>query len=207
MRHLRKTIRTGIRDSKSNHCCGTNIHMFAKSLGTKKQNLEYTLNENEWVWMRLGNRKGVFKPNKTIRSTGTAFWSWVWNKSVINILGRRNCQQASKNSCCDGKKEKRWNAGHRWSQYQKQGRMSKKKWSPMKKFTRRWWKDRGEAAEPWRKCTESTKWSEGRQSGETWRNHSNDIHIPTTKEKRLSLQTHQGRGSKTETASQCTRMS
>lgn len=52
----------------------------------------------------------------------------------------------------------------------------------MKKFTRRWWKDRGEAAEPWRKCTESTKWSEGRQRGETWRNHSNDIQMPTTKD-------------------------
>jgi len=55
-------------------------------------------------------------------------------------------------------------------------------------------KRQGEAAEPWRKCTKSTKWSEGRQRGETWRNHSNDIQMPTTKEKRLSLQTHQGRG-------------
>lgn len=55
--------------------------------------------------MRLGNRKGVFKPNKIIRSTVSVFWSWVWNKSVYNILGRRNCQQASKNSCCEEKND------------------------------------------------------------------------------------------------------
>lgn len=80
----------------NNNCCGTNIHMFAKLLGTKK---EITRIHIQIVQIsNISTYLGIhYKPNKIIRSTGTAFWSWVWNKSVINILGRRNCQQASKN--------------------------------------------------------------------------------------------------------------
>ena len=158
MRHLRKTIRTGIRDS-NNNCCGTNIHMFAKLLGTKNGN-------NKNTYPDCPNIKYFYvfsihyKPNKIIRSTGTAFWSWVWNKSVINILGRRNCQQASKNG-----KKKTMKHG---SQYQKQRRMSQKKMVPNEKvrvvpqIDKAMMKRQGEAAEPWRKCTKST---EGRQRG------------------------------------------